>query len=627
MKLKNRKAFYAYLVSAVIIYILVYIPAYHTPFHSDDYVFFLRGISLTGLWNHYLNWEGRLIGDYTASILLCFFNKPIYMAINSLVFLIVIINISLISQLLQGEQYINRHSIILLWLTFLLYWLCNPNLGQTSFWLVGSAIYLWPLMWCSFYMLCLFKLLKDNVSGSRFKNYIKIALLCVLGFFSGLSNEATGAATVFLMLALFFVYFGFSERLKFVLAGSISSLTGFLILVLAPGNFIRLSDPIFTEWRNLPFLDKAIVHILRRMPYAISQFWLDFLIVSFLFFIISQYTKHKDNKRDFFLIATLFLTISVLSFFVDKMKNEIAIVIVFLIVALFVMAVLSIYLITKTNRVNIGLSLDENYLQILAALFFVTAHFSVFIFGSSPYMPLRALNTFNFFILLTVMILVNVVFLHSSENRKNSFCLGVIFLLCIPYFLFSYTRFTYAMMQTDVQAKIREELIYQAKVQNRDEAEIPDWYFTKLAKENDKFDLWRSEFMPQYYAIRKIVWKPVNFNYAILKTKQPLIENAQLTAKRKMRLFYNDSNTFFDEPCFVFEFEEPFEKNAKIQFRFYRSKKEQLNIVVISEDDICQFGNHCYYVVRTKDIGLQDIAELKGIEIMADSEKITLLRQ
>ena len=133
--------------------------------------------------------------------------------------------------------------------------------------------------------------------------------------------------------------------------------------------------------------------------------------------------------------------------------------------------------------------------------------------------------------------------------------------------------------------------------------------------------------MPQYYAIRKIVWKPVNFNYAILKTKQPLIENAQLTAKRKMRLFYNDSNTFFDEPCFVFEFEEPFEKNAKIQFRFYRSKKEQLNIVVISEDDICQFGNHCYYVVRTKDIGLQDIAELKGIEIMADSEKITLLRQ
>ena len=86
MELKKRKDFFGFALSAVIIFILIYIPAYHIPFHSDDYVFYLRGRSLKALLNHYLTWEGRLIGDYTASLLIGSFSKPVYMAINSLIF-------------------------------------------------------------------------------------------------------------------------------------------------------------------------------------------------------------------------------------------------------------------------------------------------------------------------------------------------------------------------------------------------------------------------------------------------------------------------------------------------------------------------------------------------------------
>lgn len=226
---------------------------------------------------------------------------------------------------------------------------------------------------------------------------------------------------------------------------------------------------------------------------------------------------------------------------------------------------------------------------------------------------------------------VSEVLWQSSESRKNSYCIRVLLLFCVPYFLFSYTRFTYAMMQTDVQAIIRDEIILQAKANNNDEAEIPDWYFTKLAKENDKFDLWRSESMPQYYGIKKIVWHSVNFNYAILKTKQPLIENFQLAGKGKMRLFYNDCNTFFDESCFVFEFEKPLtlpnDNKEKIQFQVYQKDKKQYFNVVMNESDFCRFGNRFYYVIRAKEIGLQDTNGIKKIDLMVNSEKITLLHQ
>jgi len=170
-----------------------------------------------------------------------------------------------------------------------------------------------------------------------------------------------------------------------------------------------------------------------------------------------------------------------------------------------------------------------------------------------------------------------------------------------------------------------------AKAQNCYEAAIPDWYFTKLAKDNDKFDLFRSEFMPQYYGIKKIVWKQVNFNYAILKTKKPLIENSQLTDNIKIRFFYNDCNTFFDDPCLVFESEElltmPDDTEYAIQFCFYQKGKQEHNSIIKKADDYFRFGNHYYYVIKVKDIDLQNIEEIKDIDIKVNSAKVIHLHQ
>lgn len=629
MSKRNNVCFFV--LNAVVIYILIYFSAYHIPFHSDDYVFTLRGISLQAHLNHYLNWEGRIIGDYIASLLLNLFSKPVYMAINTLVFLSVVINISLIPLVLQGRSWIHKDSSLFLWISFMMYWLCNPNLGQTSFWIVGSAIYLWPLMWLSFYLLYLFKLLAEETKQLSCNSCKQTFVLCILGFFSGLSNEATGAVTVFFTLFLLFIYqkgLTFSlkdyscvpngqlidDRCKILLKGLLSSLAGFLLLILAPGNFVRLSTS-FPAWESTPLGNKIVFHLLWRVPDAISRFWLAFLIISVILVYLSYYLQKdfKKLKLQCFVISISFLIISAFSIFMDVKMQYKSFVCISL-VLFFVMVALAEFL----NSLISCSKCEETifaYLKV-AFIFLILALFSIMIFLVSPYSPPRVFNTCNFFIVLTVITLLQGIILNRNGTNQYKYkFICLVSLLLITCFLFSYIRFAYAVVQTDIQAEIRNALILRAKAKGCNEVQIPGWYFTKLARQSDKFDTWHCCAMQEYYEIENIVIQTASFNYAILKTKQPIIDNLKLTDQRKMRLYYNDSISFFDEPCFVLELEKPLNKNikdrkAKISFGLHIGDQTKIICIDNNSEGFNQFGDWYYYIVKLNNINKNTISKI-----------------
>ena len=125
--MENKTSFYSYLFSCFAIFALIYYPAFFIPFHSDDYSYFMRGLSLQKHIDWYIGTSGigngRFIVNYLCSTMVVLFSKPVYIAINSLTFLIVLINISIIPSILAKEK-----CTALLWASFFLYWLYNPNL-------------------------------------------------------------------------------------------------------------------------------------------------------------------------------------------------------------------------------------------------------------------------------------------------------------------------------------------------------------------------------------------------------------------------------------------------------------------------------------------------------------------
>ena len=41
-----------------------------TPIHSDDYRYYLLGISPASHYHHYMTWSGRIVADYASSLIL-----------------------------------------------------------------------------------------------------------------------------------------------------------------------------------------------------------------------------------------------------------------------------------------------------------------------------------------------------------------------------------------------------------------------------------------------------------------------------------------------------------------------------------------------------------------------------
>ena len=474
-----------FIINALIIYILIYFVAYQVPMHSDDYTYLIKGLSLQSHIDHYLTWSGRVITDYTASILLNVFSRPVYMAINSAVFAFVIIMITVIPNVINGKKLINKHSSMLLWIIFMLYWAANPNLGQTSFWLVGSANYLWPLMWASLYISYLMYLLVNDQKPS----IVQGILLFILGIFAGLTNEALGITVV--VFTLFLIPLFWKNGTKALAISLISTGIGYAIVFFSPGNDSRLHNDAFTTWREMPFAEKIMKHFFERIPEALGSFYLLYLIL-ILMLIIALWTQ-SGKKTDI---------------------NTVWFPIVFVLMSLC----------------------------------------AVVVFVISPGMPPRSINSSFYFALLAVSYIGNQ--LLCSETKTAVFSLCAAGLICLFYFVPSYAFVHYAYKQTAVQADIRIDNILDAKANGSDTAVVPNWFFTRLAREADKFDTYAAHRMTQYYGVDYIDWKDTTFNYAVIRTSEPISVNKEIKDGLTLTNAYIKINSLFEQTI-VLEFDKP----------------------------------------------------------------------
>ncbi len=296
-----------FFINCTIMFAVLYFISYQVPVLSDDYSYYSMGLSFRSHLDHYLGWNGRVIADWTSSILLRLFSRPVNMALNTLVFVIVMVLITLLPAVIRQRPLIGRGSSIMLWIVLLAYWIANPNLGQTSFWLVGSVNYLWTLMWAGFYFtFFLYLLLDQRAMGRR-----QAVLLGLLGIFAGLSNEALGITVILFTLSMFILFW--KDKKRTLLTGLISAAAGYSVLFFAPGVRIRSQSDVFLSWYELPAFDKLLTHLFTRMAGTFNRFHLLYMVIIVVMIaaLWGQSGKKTDGRSLFFLL--LFFALSYLA--------------------------------------------------------------------------------------------------------------------------------------------------------------------------------------------------------------------------------------------------------------------------------------------------------------------------
>lgn len=214
-----------------------------TPLIADDFVYtFIFGTSVPvrnlgdiviSQISYYTTWGGRVAAEVLTQTFM-FLGKDVFNVANSLCYIVFCLAVYFLA---VGR----RIRFELLLLTTILIWFFIPMFGQTVMWLTGSCNYLW----CGTIILLAilpFRLYEEK--QTKLLNSIWFALLMTpLFFISGITNENTAGGMILIML----LYCGINIKRKvkipaFAYTGLLFSIAGFLCMLFAPGNSLRVAN-------------------------------------------------------------------------------------------------------------------------------------------------------------------------------------------------------------------------------------------------------------------------------------------------------------------------------------------------------------------------------------------------
>lgn len=272
--------------------------SYLAPMQSDDYSYLLKGLDLQTHVNHYLSWSGRFISDYISSAILILTNDLAKAFLTSAAF----VSIALIITSIPSILYKTKNTLLSFLFVFSLYWVVNPTLGQTVFWVVGAANYLFTNLFICLYLLFL------SLYLSHGRKYI-IPLL-IFSIPAGLSNENTSVIVVCISVVST-IYDIIKNKNYLLLTSSILVIIGSCLLILSPGNFSRASNQAFEWWTQMTLSGKAKYFIKYAVPISLKRIW-PLLITSIILLAIS-YNLKKDKEQ--FITSALFFLAGFASIF------------------------------------------------------------------------------------------------------------------------------------------------------------------------------------------------------------------------------------------------------------------------------------------------------------------------
>ena len=327
-----------------IIFISMLILNFLTPLLADDYSYGLnlakkRITGIIDIYNyqiwHYFNWGGRTVAHTFAQICLIF-SKAIFNIINSLMYTILVYLIYLHGQLNRKEK-IEKNAYII-FLIHLILWFSIPVFGQSFLWLIGSCNYLWTTVIVLYFLWLFRKDLKEN-------KWYNIVLMFLTGILAGWTNENTSVGLIVILFSSLIIDKVTSKKWNLTkpkVAGIIGSVIGFILMICAPGNYVRNAEFKDDTFIIIKFIKRTI-----DITENAEIFILPLIITIIILISLRIYHKKKIEKATYpFILGGFAATYSMVASPTFPERSWTG-VIVYFIVAI----VILIYDLEKINRI------------------------------------------------------------------------------------------------------------------------------------------------------------------------------------------------------------------------------------------------------------------------------------
>ncbi|MDR1092509.1 MAG: DUF6056 family protein [Prevotella sp.] len=301
----GRNSALLWVVAVLLSFSAIFILNILTPLISDDFAYMFvygedRLVSsvadiLHSQENHYYMWGGRSVVHFIAQVLLIL---PPYVAdlLNSLVYMGYIF---LIYLHIKGR---GRNSLSLFVLVNLAVWFLQPVLGDTVFWITGAANYLWGTALILLFLLP-FRMYQGQKSSIA-SQILMPAGIFICGIIAGWTNENTAGAM--LLISILFCAYYYSQKWDipvWSVTGFIGSLSGFFLMIAAPGNYVRAGDSSF----DLLVLAYRLFSSTQTLLFYCSPL----LLVALLMYVI--FYRFPDKNRNDNLKLSLIYTIAAIT--------------------------------------------------------------------------------------------------------------------------------------------------------------------------------------------------------------------------------------------------------------------------------------------------------------------------
>lgn len=285
-----------------------------TPLAYDDYSYFLSSPNVADVipsaWKLYQTWNGRFIANILANVLVLV-PTPVYCLLTASAFVALLLCMLVIA---YGKNWKKNVSPLAVVFAFALVWSSVPGFGAAFFWRVGTAYYLWTSL-AIFACFVPFRLLyeKQDYAVLGTKPFIALCLVC---FIAGLSIENMGLLPLFFSLFVLFIKrrqnIPFSRKYY---SAAACILAGFLCLLLAPGNYMRLQ----ADTQNLPLAVQS--SLIGRFLYWVEKMLMGhgamltaIVILAALVYVCRRFcTPLSDSQKKFCLLAAVFFSFGCMS--------------------------------------------------------------------------------------------------------------------------------------------------------------------------------------------------------------------------------------------------------------------------------------------------------------------------